>query len=1001
MLSLSNLFKRSVGLILTLILCGGAVIAQQTTGTLRGQVADESGGLVVGATVTTVDANGVEKTATTNGEGVYTLPGLTFGTYTVRATATGFAQYENAGVALTTARVTPLDITLGVTIADEQVTVAGAAPVSTDPENNASALVLREADIEGLPDDPDDLAAALQALAGPGAGPNGGQIFIDGFTGGRLPPRETIREIRINSNPFSSEYDRLGFGRIEILTKPGTNRFRGQAEFEFEDESLNSRNPFAPNRPPFQNREYDFNLSGPIVKNKASFFLDFSKQDTDDNAVINALTLDPALNITPFRLAVLVPRTRTTFSPRFDYAINSTNTLVGRYSYSRSRGMNQGIGEFDLPTRAIDTENTEHTLQLTETAIINSSIINETRFQYINRRNERTGDGTLPAINVLGSFNGGGSTIGLAFADESRFEFQNYTTFTLGRHSLKTGARLRHIRLADSSPNNFAGTFTFTSLETLPINPNDPTNTTLLERRFGSYRDTILNLPGASPTQFTIAGGNPLATVKQTDLGLFLQDDWRVRPDLTLSFGLRYETQTNIKSNLNFAPRFSFAYSPGATGQGRPKTVIRGGFGVFYDRFGENLTLQANRFDGSPTSQQQFIVTDQSITSRNILDSIVFNADGTISNIPTIETLTSFALPQTTRRVAEDLQAPYTMQTAFSIERQLPFNTTVSLTYLNARTLHLLRSRNTNAPLPGTIVRDADNRIISAEYPTGAPGNIYQYESSGRLNQNQFLVNVRSQFNPRVSLFANYALNKVNSDTDGANTFPSDPYDFTNEYGRAAFDIRHRFVIGGNFTAPFGISLNPFVVALSGRPYNITTGFDTNGDTLFTERPTYAELSTAIATRNLTDRFNFTFDPSLADTIIPRNFGQAPSYLNVNLRASKTFGFGGGENGNVAANQPGGGGGGRGGGRGGFGGGGFGGGRGGRGGARSDSRYNLTFSVQVRNILNTTNEGTPVGNLRSRLFGQSLSSAGGFGGFGGGGQFGGNRRVEMGIRFSF
>lgn len=698
---LSNLFKRGVSLMLTLILCGGFGFAQQTTGTLRGRVADESGGVVVGATVTTVDANGIEKSAMTNGEGVFTLTGLTFGTYTVRVAAEGFAQYENAEVAITNSTVTPLNITLGITIVDEQVTVAGEAPVSTDPENNASAIVLREADIEGLPDDPDDLAAALQALAGPGAGPNGGQIFIDGFTGGRLPPRETIREIRINSNPFSSEYDRLGFGRVEILTKPGTNRFRGQAEFEFEDESLNSRNPFAPNRAPFQNREYDFNLSGPIVKNKASFFLDFNKQDTDDNAVINALTLDPSLNVTPFQLGVIVPRTRTTFSPRFDYAINSTNTIVGRYSYARSRGENQGLGEFSLPTRAFDTESVEHTVQLTETAIINSSVINETRFQYINRRNEQNGNNLIPSVNVLGAFNGGGSGIGVGFADESRFELQNYTTFTLGKHSLKAGARLRHIRLADSSPNNFAGTFTFTSLDL--------------------YRNTILDVAGARPTQFTIAGGNPLATVKQTDLGLFLQDDWRVRPDLTLSLGLRYETQNNINSNFNFAPRFSFAYSPGATGQGRPKTVIRGGFGVFYDRFGENLTLQANRFNG--TNQQQFIVTDA-----NILDTVVFNVDGTISNSPTIETLNSFALPQTVRFVAEDLQAPYTMQTAFSIERQLPLNTTVSLTYLNARTLHLLRSRNTNAPLPGTLVRDANGNVTSARYPTGAPGNIYQYE---------------------------------------------------------------------------------------------------------------------------------------------------------------------------------------------------------------------------------------------------------------------------------
>ena len=233
----------------------GISTAQQRNGSLKGQVLDELGGAIVGVTVTAIDAKGVEKTVTTNDGGSYTINGLAPGRYTLRAFNTGFGLYENAEVDVVAGKVLQLDITLKVAIEEQKVTVdeSGSA-VNTEPENNAGAVVLKGSDIDALPDDPDDLAAALQALAGPSAGPNGGQIFVDGFTGGRLPPRASIREIRINSNPFSAEYDRLGFGRIEILTRPGTDRYRGQASFNFNDDALNARNPFAKTRPPIQTR---------------------------------------------------------------------------------------------------------------------------------------------------------------------------------------------------------------------------------------------------------------------------------------------------------------------------------------------------------------------------------------------------------------------------------------------------------------------------------------------------------------------------------------------------------------------------------------------------------------------------------------------------------------------------------------------------------------------------------------------------------------------------
>ncbi|HLL75495.1 MAG TPA: TonB-dependent receptor, partial [Pyrinomonadaceae bacterium] len=506
--------------------------------------------------------------------------GVAPGRYTVRAAAPGFAAYENAEVAVAAGRRESFDIKLSIALEQEEVNVTSEGGVSTEAEANQSALVLRDKDLDSLPDDPDDLAAALQALAGPAAGPNGGQIYIDGFTGGSLPSKESIREIRINQNPFAAEFDQIGFGRIEILTRPGSDRLRGQGFFSFSDESLNSRDPFAARRAPSQGRNFGFNLGGPISKGKSSFFFDIDKRDTDSNSIINTQIVDPVtLGLTPVLRTVLVPGRRFSFSPRFDYAINQNNTLVARYQYSRGTVDNQGASELTLDvdpffgvTRTYSRENSEHSLALTETAILSPTIINETRFRFERNQFEAGGDISRPVINVSGAFTAGGATFAPAESRTTNWELQNYTTWARGVHSLKFGARLRGVRIEDITQSGFNGTFVFAGTGAL--------TSTELFRRVIDPNDTT----GALPTQLNISGGNPLAEISQTDVGLFIQDDWRVRPNFTLSAGLRYENQTNIDSNLNFAPRLSFAYALGGTQAARPTTVLRGGFGVFYSR---------------------------------------------------------------------------------------------------------------------------------------------------------------------------------------------------------------------------------------------------------------------------------------------------------------------------------------------------------------------------------------------------------------------------------
>ena len=1015
-------------IVLVIALCAslpGLLFAQQRAGSLRGQVLDELGGAIVGASVTVIDSKGVEKSVVTNDGGTYVVNGLAPGKYTVRAINAGFAMFETPELEVVAGKTVTFDITLKVAIEEQNVTISTEnRELSTEPENNAGAVVLKGDDIDALPDDPDDLAAALQALAGPSAGPNGGQIFVDGFTGGRLPPRASIREIRINANPFSAEYDRLGFGRIEVLTRPGTDRFRGQASFNFNDDALNSRNPFADRRPPIQTRQYGGNFGGPLVKRKASFFVDFDKRDVNDEALIVATVLDANNNIVGFSETVPIPSRRTSFSPRIDYQINANHTLVARYNYQKNTRV-QGVGGFSLPSREFDAQNSEQSIQLTETAIINKTIVNETRFQFEHQTNSQDADNTIPAIDVQEAFFGGGSQVGQSHTDNNSWELTNNTSFAMGAHALKAGVRVRGIHINQFSPQNFGGTYTFFGGALGPILDvnGQPVGGTEIVTSIDRYRRTQVLLAqgltgaeiralGGGASQFRLSAGNPETEVSQWDVGGFIQDDWKLRPNFTLSLGLRYENQKNIDSNLNFGPRIGFAWSPG--GQ-QSKTVVRGGYGVFYERVSENLTMTALRLNG--VNQQQFTVQNPDF----------------FPLVPTPEQLITFAVPGSVYRIAEDLQAPYTLQSVISVERQLPFNLTVATSYINIRTLHVLRTRPLNAPLPGTFtpgvpasgirpLNCAD--FIPPDINPSTRCNVFEYESSGRYNQNQLIVNLNSRFHRNATMNAYYVLAKANSDADGTGSFPANPYDFSTEYGRASGDIRHRFVMTGNFRAPWGISVNPFVIVQSGRPFNITLGRDINGDTLNTERPALAAAGADCGdTINIRctpyGNFRLTFAPG--DVMIPRNFGEGPGSTTVNVRVSKTWSFGSEGGGSNAQNRPDGGpGGGQrdgqravmggamgrgpggggpgGGGRGGFGGPGGGGGFGGPGGG--NGRYNLTFSLNFNNVLNHTNLSNPIGNLGSQLFGQSTSTTGGFGGFGGG-NAAYNRRIDAQLRFSF
>jgi hypothetical protein len=1046
----TKLPRQSLGIALIIVLTAVFALGQQARGTLRGVIKDELGATIVGATVIVTDQAGVQKTVTTNGEGAYVVNGLAPGKYLVSANAPGFAVSEQSEIDLTAGQRAALDLTLKVTIEEQKVTIAAETPLSTEATNNANQTLITGKDLDALPDDPDELAAALQALAGPSMGPNGGQIFVDGFSGGRMPSKDSIREIRINQNPFAAENDQAS-GRIEILTRPGTDKLRGSTFFNFEDESFNSRNPFSSSRTPFQARSYGGNLGGPLVAKKASFFVDFDRRETDDNELVTVRQLDA--NLIPFNsgFGVVVPRRNLGFGPRIDYQLNPNNTLVMRYNYNRSRTENNGVSGFSLPERSFDTFSTFHNFTLTETAVLNASMINETRFQFAKNTNESFGDNTVPTLNVSGAFISGGSQVGHALSSNSRWELQNFLAWQKGTHALKFGGRVRGVHISDSNPSNFGGTYVFTGgfVPTLDANNNPITTQPVFVDSLERYRRTLLGQTlgrsavqiramGGGSSQFSISSGDPAASVAQVDVGFYAQDDWRLKPNLTLGLGLRYENQTNISSRFNFAPRVFMAWSPGAANSTRPPTmVIRVGAGVFYNRFGEGNTLNVNRFNG--TTQQQFFVTERPLyeTVNGVLQFVPPTAS-TLDAYPTIPSVASLnATPRLiTWRVADDLQAPAVYVAGVQIEKQLPYKFTMFTGFYSIHIRHVIRARDINAPLPGSISALTPN----GTRPLGNIGDVYQYESTGRFDQNQWFIGFNNRFNRTISFSANYSLSKTQNDTDGPGSFPVNSYDFTGEYGRAGFDIRHRFSFFGSINLPWQVSLTPLVNYFSGRPFNIITGQDTNLDRQFTERPSFAPTGVDCAhpAANIicTPYGNFNRNPAPGEALIPRNFGEGPGFLGVNMRITKTWNFGstaasraasqrartqqqgtqatdtgrgggGRGDGGVPRIPDGGGGGGgpRGGGGGPRGGGGGGSGIGVPGGGGAEAkRYSMQFSINFQNIFNKVNLSNPVGNLSSPSFGESLSLNGGFGGFGGGGGGGsgaGNRRVSAQVRFNF
>jgi hypothetical protein len=964
--------------------------APVATASLHGHIADPTGALIPGATVTVITPAGkVVATTTADASGAYQVSGLAPGSYVVRASFEGFAPFVMPAIQLAAGQTKRVDISMAMEVEQQSVVVTDESPtVNVEAGGNANALVIKGKDLEALSDDPDELSNELTALAGPSAGPNGGQIYIDGFSGGQLPPKSAIREIRINQNPFSAEFDRLGYGRIEILTKPGTDKLHGQFFLQGNDKAFNTGNPFTSTIPAYYSYQFNGTVSGAISKT-ASFFVSAEQRNTEN---INAWLIPdavlensggtytdcegtgPCVDYPNFGVNLLNRRIRDNASARIDWQLGAKNTLTARYGFW-AESEHGDLSPGSLPSASTHESNTDHTVQLSDAIVINDHAVNESRFQYERQNENHYPDSTNRTINVTGDFSGGGFSGQTSLDHTTRLEFQNLTTMSHGAHAIKFGTRMRDSRDANFTNANFIGSFTFDSAAKYlamanglvsPIAPN-------------TFAELVTAGNGPTSASFTscATGSSCESTLANVfDLALFAQDDWKFNPRLTLSGGIRWEAQNHVSDHNDWAPRAAFAYALDGNGKDKKaKTVLRGGYGFFYDRFGSGNLLTINRSN----VQSKYVLNFPTCTnSAATLDTIDLNKiDKT--NCQSTETSSSSPPALVKYEVAPHYRSPYTGQAGASLERQLLPGTSLTFTYLHSFGVHQLDTRNANQATGGT--------------PQDSSGDyLYEYFPEAVFKQNQLITSVNATVSKKLNLVGFYTLAWANS--NGAGGSASNAYDLDQDYGRANFVSRNMLFAMANYSGPWGIRLNPFLVAQSGRPYNITLPTDSLNN-LFNQRPAVVASGCTATPGRYVQFGNRCLDsqPTPDETIIPINQGNGPAAVAVNLRISRGFGLGpklASANSQADGGPPPGGpppgGGGGGGGRGGPPGGGLGpGGLGGGGGPRglggggnsTGHKYSLTFSAQALNLFNDIDYGTPNGTVTAPNFGKSTSLAGG------------------------
>ncbi len=891
-----NVTSRLAGGMILAALAGQVQAQDCTRSTV--QVLDATGAAVVGAAVSLDGRNA----GSSDARGRFETGCLASGSHRLNVAAEGFepmAIRVEAGRAATL-KLKPLTVETSVDAVED-------APVST--ESVAGTKTLTGDEVKQLADDPDEFARQLQVLAAAAGGAPGQAIIaVDGFqNSGRIPPKSAIAFIRVNPDLFSAEYERPPYqgGRVEIYTKPGLAKLHGALFTTQSGQFLNAKDPFAPSRAAIGKQRYGFELGGPIRRAKSDFFLALEHRQIDQFAVVNAVTLDAGGNAVQTLANVATPQSLWEGSARIGAMLSPKNNFTGTYTATVNGLQNVGAGGTTLQEASYNSQQSEHAIRLTNLQTVSTGLLHESRVGLTFRLRDDTPQTSAPSLQVAGAFTGGGATTQALRSHEFDLEFDDDVLIQKKKHNLKLGIELLNAHITDRLPTNFNGTYIFGGGSAPVLNANgtaSPQSTVItgLEQ----YRRARLGLPGGTPTQYAVTAGTPDVDLNQLRVVLYGQDVWKVNKRLELSLGMRYALQNAPVTFGNIAPRLGVAWSPDK----KQRWVLHARTGLFFTPIDSATTLEARRLNGIHQTQLQ-------------ISNPVYGTPLT----------TGSARVSTLRAPLPGLMQTPSIQTHFGVEHEFPKHWHAQVNLYLARAWNDLRSRNINTPLNGQP---------NGPRPLAPDVNLYQFQQTGNLGGNVVFAGIDQHSLKRLQIFAGYIRMDLRSNADRDTLFPQSSVTDQGEYVRPSWLATHHAIAFTNYVFPLGIMLSNQFDAASGMPYNVTDGFDANGDGVFNDRPHYSTDSNAIATQ-----FG-TLSTTGAGASISRNAGTLPWNIHLDANLSRSFKVKKSENQAVAVN------------------------------------------LRSTNLLNHLN-GTAVGGvLGSPLFGRTYAADPG-------------RRIEVGLRYSF
>jgi hypothetical protein len=884
---------------------------------VEGVVSDPTGALIPGAHVF---VSGSVQT-TTDAEGYYKLPCVARDGGRITVEAESFAAMTKRARGGTHALVR-LDFQLEVAHVDTNVTV-GADSSGVDSNRGPGTTTLNAEEVNRLPDDPDDLIRQLQVLsASSGGDPSGARIVVDGFqNGSAMPPKSSIASIRINPDIFAPEYENPAWngGRIEITTKTGADQFHGALFLTDSDGSFNALNPFSVASAPIGKRRYGFELSGPLRPKKLDFAAALEKREIDEYNVVNATTLDSGGNQVAFRQSVKAPERLWIASARTDWQVNSKDVATLSYAANVNNLGNQGVGGLVLSEAGYNALVGEYDLRLHNALTISSNLLHDTRIGISWKHSQRSPLSTAPAIQVPGYFTGGGATSQQLDNRERDIELDHEVLFVYRQHQIKFGVQALGILVHAYDPDTFNGAYLFGggSAPALDSN-NQPTGGTTYLRPIDQYRRAVLNLAGGSPTTYQLTTGTALVPFSQWRVGFYIQDNAKLASHLSVGAGIRYEMQTNPASFAGLNPRLGISWAPDK----KESWVFHARIGLFNEPINLVPLTAIERLNG--VRQSQITVYSPSFS----------NPLAPTSGAARVGTVNQFA---------PSYGLSQNLQLSAVVEHDFPHKWHATASYNFGGNWQETQAVNINAPIVASSVGTAPDPIaaVMSPRPIQANENIIRYQQSGHSRGNFYLASLDQHSYKRFGFHLQYWYLHFRENP----LMPQSSYNSKGESARPDW-MRHGGVAWvGNALLPFNVDFATQFTAMPGRPFNITTGTDANGDGNFNDRPSYAS-------GNGSNVYNTRYGLLTTNAVngnVPYNAGTMPAVLYLSANLSRTFTL-----------NP----------------------------KDKEHPRSLTFNARSSNLLNHTNVSNVNTVLSSGSVGNPVSAETA-------------RRVEMGLRFSF